>query len=61
MMDKYKVLEYLTRLEMNTIKQQKEIKKPFNSLGELNAWCYIDGYLDALKTIKGYIKGIEKK
>lgn len=56
-MDKYKALEYLTRLEMNAIKQQEEINEPFNNLDEQNAWYYTDGYLDALITIKDYIKG----
>lgn len=59
-MDKYKVLEHLTRLEMNAIKQQEEINEPFNSLDEQNAWYYTDGYLDALKTIKDYVKGDRK-
>jgi hypothetical protein len=56
-MNKYNLLEYLTRLEMNAIKGQEEIKEPFNSLDEQNAWYYTDGYLDALKTIKDYVKG----
>lgn len=56
-MDKDKVLEYLTSLEMNAIKQQEKTNEPFNILGKLNAWYYADGYLDALRTIKDYIKG----
>jgi hypothetical protein len=59
-MNKYNLLEYLTRLEMNAIKGQEEIKEPFNSLDEQNAWYYTDGYLDALKTIKDYVKGDRK-
>lgn len=52
-----KLLQYLEDLESNAIKQQDEIAEPFNNLDEQNAWYYSDGYIDAIRSVKDFIKG----